>query len=97
MRVEPEHLYVILPGAYLTASGGARLPFDVLLRSLALEYEDRVACVVLSGTGTDGSAGLRAVKATSGYGVAQEPKCVPSSPMRHIEGSCLRRVLVSSQ
>jgi len=89
MPVEPEHLYVIPPGAYLSVSGGAlrlsppemrrgaprgaRLPFDVLLHSLAQEYGARAACVVLSGSGTDGSAGLRAVKAAGGLVVVQDP------------------------
>ena len=89
MPVEPEHLYVIPPGAYLSVSGGAlhlsrpeardgarrgaRLPFDVLLRSLAGEYGSRVACVVLSGSGSDGSAGLRAIKAAGGFVVVQDP------------------------
>jgi len=82
MPVEPEHLYVIPPGAYLSVSGGAlrlsppemrggaprgaRLPFDVLLHALADEYGARAACVVLSGSGADGAAGLRAVKAAGG-------------------------------
>jgi len=89
MHIAPEYLYVIPPGAYLSASKGAlrlsppemrggarrgaRLPFDVLLRSLADEYGPRVACVVLSGSGNDGSAGLRVVKAAGGFAVVQDP------------------------
>ena len=89
MRIAPETLYVIPPGAYLSASKGAlrlsppemrggarrgaRLPFDVLLRSLADEYGPRVACVVLSGNGNDGSAGLRMVKAAGGSVIVQDP------------------------
>jgi len=89
MPVEPEHLYVIPPGAYLSvragalrlsppemrggAPRGARLPFDVLLHALAEEYGARAACVVLSGSGTDGTAGLRAVSAAGGRVVVQDP------------------------
>lgn len=89
MPVEPEHLYVIPPGSYLSvgagalrlsapeirdgAPHGARLPFDALLQTMAVEYGPRAACVVLSGTGGDGSAGLRAVKAAGGLVVAQDP------------------------
>ena len=88
MPVEPEHVYVIPPGAYLSveagilrlsapemrdgAPHGARLPFDALLHSLARQYGPRVACVVLSGTGSDGSAGLRAVKEAGGLVIAQD-------------------------
>jgi len=84
MPIEPGHLYVIPPAAYLTVGKGilrltpsqrrgARLPFDVLLTSLAEEYGARAACVVLSGTGTDGSLGAGAIKARSGLVIAQEP------------------------
>ncbi|WP_428489080.1 chemotaxis protein CheB [Rhodopila sp.] len=85
MRIEPEHLYVIPPGTYLSVSNdalhlsapparrGARLPFDYLLRSMADCYGERAACVILSGTGSDGSAGLLAIKTEGGFVVAQDP------------------------
>jgi len=53
--------------------GGARLPFDSLLRSLAGECGDRAICVVLSGTGADGSSGLKAIKESCGLVIVQEP------------------------
>jgi two-component system CheB/CheR fusion protein len=74
MQLRCNHLYIIPPGAYLAVSNGilrlsepaarhgARLPFDFLLRSLAQEYGERAVCVILSGTGADGSLGLKAVK-----------------------------------
>ncbi len=87
MPVEPDHVYVIPPGTYLAASSGgalrltppqarhgARLPFDFLLRSLAEEYGARAACVVLSGTGADGSIGLKAIRERSGLVIAQAPE-----------------------
>ena len=85
MRLEHEHLYIIPPGRYLAvrdgalqlttpgAPHGARLPFDFLLQSLAKEYGPRAVCVVLSGTGADGSIGLRAVKQAGGFVIAQDP------------------------
>ncbi len=85
MPVEREHLYVIPPGAYLSvadgalhlsqpqARHGARLPFDFLLHSLAEECGDRAVCVILSGTGADGSLGLKAVKEKGGLVIAQDP------------------------
>ena len=54
------------------ARHGARLPFDFLLNSLAREYGARIVCVVLSGTGADGSLGLKAVKGSGGLVIAQE-------------------------
>ena len=85
MKIEREHVYVIPPGVYLSvnekgglrlskplARHGARLPFDFLLNSLAREYGARAVCVVLSGTGADGSLGLRAVRETDGLVIAQD-------------------------
>src|ERR1700722_7059771 len=85
MKIERERVYVIPPGVYLSvdekgglrlskplARHGARLPFDFLLNSLAREYGARAVCVVLSGTGSDGSLGLKAVKESGGLVVAQD-------------------------
>jgi two-component system CheB/CheR fusion protein len=85
MLLEREHLYVIPPGTYLSvakgalhlsqpqARHGARLPFDFLLHSLAEECGNRAICVILSGTGSDGSVGLKAVKKKCGLVIAQDP------------------------
>jgi two-component system CheB/CheR fusion protein len=85
MPIEREHLYVIPPGTYLSvgngalhlsqpqAPHGARLPFDFLLHSLAEECGARAVCVILSGTGADGSIGLKAVKEKGGLVIAQDP------------------------
>ena len=85
MLIERHHLYVIPPGTYLSVGNGAlhlsqpqarhgtRLPFDFLLHSLAEEYGTRAICVVLSGTGADGSLGLKAVKEKNGLVIAQDP------------------------
>ena len=85
MAIERERVYVIPPGVYLSvddkgalrlsrpqARHGMRLPFDFLLNSLARECGARTVCVVLSGTGADGSLGLKAVKAKGGLVIAQE-------------------------
>ena len=85
MAIERERVYVIPPGVYLSvdekgalrlskpqARHGARLPFDFLLNSLAREYGARTVCVVLSGTGADGSLGLKAVKESGGLVIAQD-------------------------
>lgn len=86
MEISPGQIHVIPPGTYLSASShhlhlsvpqarhGARLPFDYLLLSLARDYGARVVCVVLSGTGADGSQGLRAVKSAGGMVIVQDPK-----------------------
>jgi two-component system CheB/CheR fusion protein len=86
MPVSPDHLYVIPPGAYLgvgdgalrlsepQARHGARLPFDFLLHALAEEYGTRAVAVILSGTGADGSLGLKSIKEQCGLVIAQDPE-----------------------
>nr|WP_294502289.1 chemotaxis protein CheB [uncultured Rhodopila sp.] len=83
--IERDHLYIIPPGAYLSvvddilhlsqprARHGARLPFDFLLQSMATAFGPRAVCVILSGTGADGSLGLKAVKEKGGFVIAQDP------------------------
>ena len=107
MSLEPDHLYVIPPATYLSVEGqtlrvtsprarrGARLPFDFLLHSLAEEYGGRAVCVILSGTGADGSVGLRAVKERGGFVIAQDPAEAAYGGMPHsaILTGCVNLVL----
>jgi two-component system CheB/CheR fusion protein len=82
MRVEPNQVYV-LPSAFflaiekgvlrLTPRAGQRLPIDFFLGTLAHSHGERAVGVVLSGTGTDGTLGLQAVRAAGGLAFAQEP------------------------
>lgn len=51
---------------------GARLPIDYFFRSLAKDQGEKAICVVLSGTGTDGTLGLKAIKGAGGLTMAQE-------------------------
>jgi two-component system, chemotaxis family, CheB/CheR fusion protein len=86
MPIERDHLYVIPPGTYLAvtegalrvsqplARHGARLPFDFLLNALAADRGNLAACVILSGTGADGSLGLEAVREHGGIVIAQDPE-----------------------
>jgi len=85
MRIQADHIYVIPPGQYLTvakgllvvrpapAGQGARLPFDVLLNSVAGEYGRDAISIVLTGNGDDGSVGSSAIKAYGGRTIAQDP------------------------
>ena len=86
VRLEPDHVYVIPPGRYLAVRDGAlhlsrpqarqavRMPFDFLLQSLAEEFGERAVCIILSGTGTDGSVGAKAIKEAGGLVIAQDPE-----------------------
>ncbi|MDZ7628341.1 MAG: chemotaxis protein CheB [Parvularculaceae bacterium] len=93
MPVEADCFYVIPPGVYLSTTDGAlrlsnpaphhgaRLPFDFLLQSMAKDCGARAVCVVLSGTGADGSLGLRAIKEKGGLVIAQDPEDAPFDGM----------------
>lgn len=52
--------------------GARHLPIDHFLRSLAEDQKERAVCVILSGTGGDGSLGLKAVKAKTGMAMVQD-------------------------
>ncbi len=57
-----------------TLARGIRLPIDFFFRSLAQDQHERAICIVLSGTGSDGSLGVRAVKGEGGIVMAQTPE-----------------------
>ena len=85
MEVQPNCAYIIPPNcdmAFLNgtlhllepaASRGMRLPIDFFFRSLAQDQRERAICIVLSGTGSDGTMGVRAVKGEGGMAMAQNP------------------------
>ena len=85
-RVEPNHIYVIPANAALTIEAGTlkvvkpappdgrRTPIDTLFRSLAEDQGANAVCILLSGSGTDGTLGLRAVKEHGGMTMAQSPE-----------------------
>ena len=86
IRVQPDCAYIIPPNRdmaflhgslYLSeplAPRGLRLPIDFFFRSLAQDQHERAICIVLSGTGSDGTLGLRAVKGEGGMAMAQTPE-----------------------
>ena len=84
-EVRPGTVHIIPPGRGLSIKDrrlhltdfaqprGLRRPIDDFFESLAEDQGHNAACVILSGTGADGSAGLRAIKEHGGVCVAQDP------------------------
>ena len=84
-RVRPDCVYVIPPNKDMSilhgvlhllepaAPRGLRLPIDFFLRSLAQDQQERSIGVILSGMGSDGTLGLRAIKEKAGVVLVQEP------------------------
>ena len=85
MEIEPNHVYVIPPNKDMSilhrslhllapvAQRGLRLPIDFFFRSLADDLQDRSVGVILSGMGSDGTLGLRAIKEKAGAVFVQSP------------------------
>ncbi|HVE71554.1 MAG TPA: CheR family methyltransferase [Thermoanaerobaculia bacterium] len=86
VKVVPNHVYVIPPSRSLAMRDGMlvastvttfeerRAPIDIFFRTLADTHDSRAVCVVLSGSGSDGSMGLRRVKEYNGLALVQDPE-----------------------
>ncbi len=85
MPVAADRVYVLPPNKYMTIGGGklrltgpverGGLPtsIDLFLRSLAEDRQEQAIGIVLSGTGTHGTLGLQAIKASGGMAMVQDP------------------------
>src|SRR6185436_8767907 len=85
VKLEPDHAYVIAPNKSLSVADGhlnvsdaigfeaRRAPVDIFFRTLAEAKDAHAVCVVLSGTGPNGSMGLKRVKERGGIAIAQDP------------------------
>ena len=95
MRIERDNVYVIPPDRDLAVLHGAlqlferpkaharHMPVDYLFRSLAQDQGPRAIGVILSGTGSDGSEGLRAIKAEGGVTFTQDEESAKYGGMPH--------------
>jgi two-component system CheB/CheR fusion protein len=85
VHIEPNHVYVIPPNQSLSMNDGhlvlsaikrveeRRAPVDIFFRTLAESRGEHAVCVILSGTGPNGSMGLKRVKEKGGVCIVQEP------------------------
>ena len=85
IEVQPNCAYIIPPNKDMAfmhgklhlmnpvAARGLRLPIDYFFRSLAQDQHERAICIVLSGTGTDGTLGLKEIKGQGGMTMVQDP------------------------
>lgn len=84
--IAPDHIYVVSPDSHLTMDGtyisatpnqdfeDRRAPIDIFLRTLADQYGPRAISVILSGTGANGSMGLKRIKERGGATFVQNPR-----------------------
>lgn len=106
-RVEPNHVYVIPPNVNMgilrrrlqltprTAEAGQHAPIDFFMRSLAEARNSRSIGVVLSGTASDGTRGLVAIKAEGGITFAQDERSAKYNgmPRSAITSGCVDFIL----
>jgi two-component system, chemotaxis family, protein-glutamate methylesterase/glutaminase len=92
ITVAPPDRHLVVAGGQVRLLAGAREnghrpSADVLLRSVARDFGDRGAGIVLSGSMDDGAAGLRAVRVASGFALVQDPKeaAFPGMPQAAID------------
>ena len=81
------------------SSGGLNLPIDIFFRSLAQDYGSRGIAVVLSGTGSDGSRGIRDVHTAGGLVIAQsvESAAFDGMPKNAIATGICHRILAATK
>lgn len=84
MVVQPNTVYIIPPNSHMALMNGTlqlieplkstapRMSIDYFFRSLAQDQKERAICIVLSGMGTDGSLGLKAIKEEFGMAMVQD-------------------------
>jgi two-component system, chemotaxis family, CheB/CheR fusion protein len=105
--LEPDHFYVCPARANIAVKDGVirlipltdaqkgHMSIDSFLFSLAQDQQRRAVAVVLSGTGSDGAAGLRAVKNAGGVTFVQDPATAEydGMPCSAVETGCVDFVL----
>ena len=86
VKVEPDHVYVVPPNQHLEMRDGyiivsantqveeRRAPVDIFFRTLAESHGESAVAVVLSGTGANGSMGLKRIKEKGGAAFVQNPR-----------------------
>lgn len=110
MRVEPDRVYVMPENRELVVlqsklhlaprpeSRAPHMPVDTFFRSLAAEFDGRAIGVILSGTGSDGTYGLKAIKEAGGITIAQDQTArFGSMPQSAVATGCVDYVLPPPQ
>jgi two-component system, chemotaxis family, CheB/CheR fusion protein len=86
IKIHPNSVYIIPPHWHVailngslfllepSVTAGTRTPIDSFFRSLAEDRKERSICIVLSGTGTEGTLGIGAIKGEGGMVMVQNPE-----------------------
>src|SRR3984885_15195127 len=107
MRIESNRVYVMPSNVDISITDGhfglmprvidrkQHLPIDIFMRSLAEVRKSQAIGVILSGTASDGTAGIEAIRANGGVTFAQDPETAKfdGMPRSAIESGCIDFVL----
>ena len=107
MKAAPDHIFVIPPNSNMVIADGVlhlmprregelqHMPIDCFLTSLAADRKGKAIGVILSGTASDGTLGLKAIKAEGGITFAQDEKTAKydSMPRNAIAAGCVDFIL----
>lgn len=107
MPLQPDRVHIIPPNRQIAVFHGLlqvihpetprghRMPIDIFLRSLAEDQAENAVGIILSGTGSDGTLGLRAIHGAGGLCLVQDPATAqfPSMPNSAIQAGCATHVL----
>lgn len=86
LKIRANHIYIGPPGGQLSVHAGKlqrleqdaehapKMPINYFLHSLALDQRERAICIILSGTGSDGTLGLQEIKALAGMVMVEDPQ-----------------------
>ena len=95
LKVKPNCVYVIPPNKSMSILNGKlylfepveprglRLPIDIFFRSLAVDQQDKSIGIILSGMGSDGTLGVKAIKENNGIVLVQDPDSAKFDGMPH--------------
>jgi two-component system, chemotaxis family, protein-glutamate methylesterase/glutaminase len=95
MKIEPDHVYVMVENTFLTINNGIlqvqprhedqiiNRAVDVFFTSLAADFKEKAIGIVLSGAGTDGLEGAKAIEKAGGLVMVQTPEDSKFSGMPH--------------
>lgn len=110
MAIEANQVYLIPPGSVMHVSPGRlhlrpkkpqvlTLPIDIFFASLAEVYGERAVGIILSGTGTDGTRGTKAIHAAGGLLMVQEPESskFDGMPRSAIASDCVHAILPAEE
>lgn len=111
LDIQADKIYVTPPNANVTVRNGLffisipeqiigpKPSIDLLFNSLAQEKGQKAIGVVLSGTGTDGTNGLKAIKNSGGLSIAQDPKSAKyeGMPLSAIDAKAVDKVMLPEE